>query len=301
MSFARVINVVTGCPVNGQPVLCYKCRETVIFWLQFLVTRFFPFNYFQETGTGPALFLKWNHDYIIPPIYSCWNLFWGAFSQNPRRSTWLHVAPRHSFSLDRRRKQEVRCWGAWHNIRSALYCLVLLLTTHHSPLYSPRFNPLTRYTTLCVWGLYRHQHLLRSHVSFNKCHRLPIASRTATSDECHRLTIASRTATSDEWSAAENVTIFRPTNGTDRLSIESRNASSDECHLLAIASRSATSDECHRLWITWRIHLVRRMPSAADDLKNCHVRRMPSRLKIASRTAMSDEWHCQSIESRDCK
>ena len=31
MSFVRVINVDTGCPVNGQPVLCYKCRKTVIF------------------------------------------------------------------------------------------------------------------------------------------------------------------------------------------------------------------------------------------------------------------------------
>ena len=86
-----------------------------------------------------------------------------------------YVAPPYLFSLDRQRKYVAQFFDL-HSL-----CIILCFCSssiHHSP----RFIPLTNYATLCISWLYRHQHLLRSHVSFNKCHRLLITSRTA---NCH--------------------------------------------------------------------------------------------------------------------
>ena len=55
-----LIDLDTGWPDSGQPILSYKLCKTVIFCFQFLNAHFFPFNLFQEIVTGPAQ-LFWSH------------------------------------------------------------------------------------------------------------------------------------------------------------------------------------------------------------------------------------------------
>ena len=129
----------------------------------------------------------------MPPRWYPANLSWlkfvmGNLLRNCRQSTWhLHT---HFCWTDKVRDASNLAFSSTPLIfRFAFPPFFVLLLIVHSPLTTVQPSS---YMTFYISWLCGNQHLLRSHVSFNKCHCRPITSQTATSDKCHRLPIVSQ-------------------------------------------------------------------------------------------------------------
>ena len=118
-----------------------------------------------------------------------WNLLWGTCYKIPDevRGTSLLIFAGQTKEV--RGTSNLAFSSTPLDFRFAFPPFLALLLVVHSPLTT--VQPFS-YAIFCILWLCSHKHLMRSHVSFNKCHRLPINSRTATADEYHRLPIASR-------------------------------------------------------------------------------------------------------------